>query len=138
MSVPSAKHVTEAPFQHVFCYYSIPEDIVSDGSPVCLQGVEDIFLKTGDLRQPDYLIDVIPRGQAECTIQELSRYLQAYCSSQQHDWAEFLPWAKYAQNSLWHYATWLTPLPMCATDPNAILPLGCYAHRCSGCGRLVP
>ncbi|KAK3574680.1 hypothetical protein QTP86_012466 [Hemibagrus guttatus] len=41
--------------------------------------------------------------------QEISRYLQSYCSDEQQRWCEFLPWAEYAQNSLTHSSTGLTP-----------------------------
>ncbi|KAK3516863.1 hypothetical protein QTP70_027081 [Hemibagrus guttatus] len=41
--------------------------------------------------------------------QEISRYLLSYCSREQQHWSEFLPWAKYAQNSLTHSSTGLTP-----------------------------
>ncbi|KAL0195007.1 hypothetical protein M9458_008579, partial [Cirrhinus mrigala] len=48
-------------------------------------------------------------GQVERLNQEIGRYLQTYCSREQHRWSEFLPWAEYAQNSLTHSSTGLTP-----------------------------
>ncbi|KAL0149296.1 hypothetical protein M9458_055334 [Cirrhinus mrigala] len=42
-------------------------------------------------------------------IQELGRYLRAYCQDDQHSWSRFLPWAEYAQNSLRKDTTSLTP-----------------------------
>ncbi|KAI2666802.1 Transposon Ty3-G Gag-Pol polyprotein [Labeo rohita] len=41
-------------------------------------------------------------------IQELGRYLRAYGHEDQHSWSRFLPWAKYAQNSLRQDTTGLT------------------------------
>ncbi|KAK3530237.1 hypothetical protein QTP86_020133 [Hemibagrus guttatus] len=48
-------------------------------------------------------------GQAERLNQEVGRFLRSYCSREQHRWSEFLPWAEYAQNSLTHSSTGLTP-----------------------------
>ncbi|KAK3535223.1 hypothetical protein QTP70_004782 [Hemibagrus guttatus] len=48
-------------------------------------------------------------GQAERLNQEIGRFLHTYCSREQHRWSEFLPWAKYVQNSLTHSSTGLTP-----------------------------
>ncbi|KAK3506497.1 hypothetical protein QTP70_003044 [Hemibagrus guttatus] len=48
-------------------------------------------------------------GQAEWLNQEIGRFLRSYCSREQQRWSEFLPWAEYAQNSLTHSSTGLTP-----------------------------
>ncbi|KAK3516480.1 hypothetical protein QTP70_017817, partial [Hemibagrus guttatus] len=48
-------------------------------------------------------------GQAERLNQEIGRFLRSYCSREQHRWSEFLPWAEYAQNSLTHSSTGITP-----------------------------
>ncbi|KAK3527161.1 hypothetical protein QTP86_014579 [Hemibagrus guttatus] len=48
-------------------------------------------------------------GQAERLNQEIGRFLRSYCSREQQQWSEFLPWAEYAQNSLIHSSTGLTP-----------------------------
>ncbi|KAK3517178.1 hypothetical protein QTP70_000771 [Hemibagrus guttatus] len=47
-------------------------------------------------------------GQAERLNHEIGRFLRIYCSMEKQQWSEFLPWAKYAQNSLTH-STGLTP-----------------------------
>lgn len=48
-------------------------------------------------------------GQIERLNQELTRFLRSYCSQHQNDWARYLMWAKYAQNSIRKEATGLTP-----------------------------
>ncbi len=48
-------------------------------------------------------------SQTERKIQELGRYLQAYCQENQYSWSRFLPWAEYAQNSLRRNITGLRP-----------------------------
>ncbi|KAI5608620.1 hypothetical protein C0J50_6594, partial [Silurus asotus] len=47
-------------------------------------------------------------GQAVWKILELNQYLRIYCSQDQGNWCRFLPWAKYAQNSLRQDTTGLT------------------------------
>ncbi|KAK3509262.1 hypothetical protein QTP70_027038 [Hemibagrus guttatus] len=51
----------------------------------------------------------VSNGQAERLNQEIGRFLRSYCSREQQQWSEFLPWAEYAQNSLIHSSTGLTP-----------------------------
>ncbi|KAK3546892.1 hypothetical protein QTP86_003814 [Hemibagrus guttatus] len=48
-------------------------------------------------------------GQVERLNQEIGWFLRSYCSREQHRWSEFLPWAEYAQNSLTHSSTGITP-----------------------------
>ncbi|KAI2645614.1 Transposon Ty3-I Gag-Pol polyprotein [Labeo rohita] len=56
------------------------------------------------------LLDITHRPTArQRKIQELGRYLRAYCHKDQHCWNRFLPWAEYAQNSLRQDTTGLTP-----------------------------
>ncbi|KAK3523568.1 hypothetical protein QTP70_002476 [Hemibagrus guttatus] len=78
----------EAMFHHVFRNFGLPEDIVSDRGPQ--------FTSRSN-------------GQAERLNQEIGRFLRTYCSREQRQWSEFLPWAEYAQNSLIHSSTGLTP-----------------------------
>ncbi|KAK3542049.1 hypothetical protein QTP86_011349 [Hemibagrus guttatus] len=82
--LPTAMQTADAMFQHVFRNFGLPEDIVSD-------------------RGPQFT------SQAERLNQEIGRFLRSYCSREQHRWSEFLPWAEYAQNSLIHSSTGLTP-----------------------------
>lgn len=56
-------------------------------------------------------------AQTKCTILKLSQFLRAYCISLQYEWADFLVWAKYAQNSLHHSATDLTPFEFLEHQP---------------------
>uniref|UniRef100_A0AAY5KVD2 Chromo domain-containing protein n=1 Tax=Esox lucius TaxID=8010 RepID=A0AAY5KVD2_ESOLU len=48
-------------------------------------------------------------GQVERVNQDLGRFLRSYCQDRPGEWSEFLPWAEYAQNSLRHSSTSLTP-----------------------------
>ncbi|KAK3511170.1 hypothetical protein QTP70_032139 [Hemibagrus guttatus] len=108
--VPTAWETTLALFQQVFRNYGLPEDIVSDrGSQFtsqvwrvfCNQLGINVSLTSGYHPQSN--------GQAERLNQEVGRFLRSYCSREQHRWSEFLPWAEYAQNSLTHSSTGLTP-----------------------------
>ncbi|KAK3529847.1 hypothetical protein QTP86_007257 [Hemibagrus guttatus] len=108
--LPTAMQSADAMFQHVFCNFGLPEDIVSDwgsqftsrvwGSLCARLGI-GVSLSSGYHPQSN--------GQAERLNQEIGRFLRSYCSREQHRWSEFLPWAEYAQNSLIHSSTGLTP-----------------------------
>lgn len=105
----------EALFQHVFRYFSLPEDVLSHHGPQFVSRVWKAFFQMV--------------GATVSTIQELSRLLRAYFSSRQHDWADFLAWAGYVQN-LCHSSTSLMlfecvlacQLPLCpwGTIPNNV------------------
>ncbi|KAL0186165.1 hypothetical protein M9458_017835, partial [Cirrhinus mrigala] len=88
--LPTAMETAEHLFNQVFRHFGIPEEIVSDRGPQFISRMEGIF-------------------QAARKIQELGRYLRAYCSEDQHSWSRFLPWAEYAQNSLHQDSTGITP-----------------------------
>ncbi|KAI2663508.1 Transposon Tf2-9 polyprotein [Labeo rohita] len=108
--LPTAMETAEALCEAVFCYYGLPEDIVSDRGPQFtsrlwrsffkLLGV-NISLSSGYHPQSN--------GQAERMNQELIRFLRSYCRDHQEDWSRFLLWAEYAQNSLHKPSTKLTP-----------------------------
>ncbi|KAK3509259.1 hypothetical protein QTP70_027039 [Hemibagrus guttatus] len=108
--LPSAMQTAEALFLHVFRNFGLPEDIVSDrGSQftsrvwgaLCARLDIGVSLSSGYHPQSN--------GQAERLNQEIGWFLRSYCSREQQRWSEFLPWAEYAQNSLIHSSTGLTP-----------------------------
>ncbi|KAK3566144.1 hypothetical protein QTP86_028465, partial [Hemibagrus guttatus] len=108
--LPTAMQTAEMVFHHVFRNFGLPEDIVSDRGPqftsrvwgsLCAQLGIGVSLSSGYHPQSN--------GQAECLNQEIGRFLRSYCSREQQQWSEFLPWAEYAQNSLIHSSTGLTP-----------------------------
>ncbi|KAK3570675.1 hypothetical protein QTP86_024977, partial [Hemibagrus guttatus] len=108
--LPTAMQTADAMFQHVFRNFGLPEDIVSDRGPqftsrvwgaLCGRLGIGVSLSSGYHPQSN--------KQAERLNQEIGRFLRSYCSREQHRWSEFLPWAEYAQNSLIHSSTGLTP-----------------------------
>ncbi len=108
--LPTAMETALELFQHVFRIYGIPEDLVSDRGPQFTSKVWRAFCKHLDINvsltsgyHPE------SNGQVERLNQEIGRYLRSYCSREQDKWSEFLPWAEYAQNSLTHSSTGLTP-----------------------------
>ncbi|KAL0198153.1 hypothetical protein M9458_006693, partial [Cirrhinus mrigala] len=108
--LPTAMEATEHLFNHVFRQFGLPEEIVSDRGPQFISYVWKAFFKLLGVSvnlssgyQPQ------TNGQTERKIQELGRYLRAYCQEDQHSWSRFLPWAEYAQNSLRQDSTELTP-----------------------------
>ncbi len=99
--LPTALETAEALFHHVFHNYGIPEDIISDRGPQLISHVWKAFLKLlGISVSLSSGYHPQTNGQTECKIQEIGRYLRAYCHDNQHSWNRFLAQAEYAQNSL--------------------------------------
>ncbi|KAK3566608.1 hypothetical protein QTP86_001485 [Hemibagrus guttatus] len=102
--------MAECLFNHVFRYYGLPEDIVSDRGPQFTSRVWRAFCKclgvTVSLSSGYHLQT---NGQTERKIQEVGRFLRTFCHSHQESWNQFLGWAEYAQNSLRQSPTGLTP-----------------------------
>ncbi|KAL0153949.1 hypothetical protein M9458_050706, partial [Cirrhinus mrigala] len=108
--LPTAMETAETLFQHLFRHFGLPEEIVSDRGPQFISHVWKAFFKLlGATVNLSSGYHPQTNGQTERKIQELGRYLWAYCHTDQHCWSRFLPWAKYAQNSLRQYTTGLTP-----------------------------
>ncbi|KAK3512021.1 hypothetical protein QTP70_027617 [Hemibagrus guttatus] len=108
--LPTALETAEALFSNVFRHFGIPEDIVSDRGPQFISRVWRGFFKLlGVSVSLSSGYHPQTNGQTERKIQEIGRYLRAYCHDHQHDWSQYLPWAEYAQNSLRQESTKLTP-----------------------------
>ncbi|KAK3558297.1 hypothetical protein QTP86_014682 [Hemibagrus guttatus] len=108
--LPTAMETAEALFSNVFRHLGIPEDIMFDSGPQFISRVWQGFFKllwvsvslsSGYHQQTN--------GQTERKIQEIVRYIRAYCHDHQHDCSQYLPWAEYAQNSLRQESTKLMP-----------------------------
>ncbi|KAK3556473.1 hypothetical protein QTP70_008335 [Hemibagrus guttatus] len=108
--LPTAMETAQSLFQYVFRVYGILEDIVSDRGTQFTSQVWKAFCKQLDINV-SLTSGYHPQsnGQVERLNQEIGRYLRSYCGREQHRWSEFLPWAEYAQNSLRHSSTGLTP-----------------------------
>ncbi|KAI2643864.1 Transposon Ty3-I Gag-Pol polyprotein [Labeo rohita] len=84
--LPTALETAEHLFQQVFRHFGIPEEIVISHvwkAFFKLLGVS-VNLSSGYHPQTN--------GQTERKIQELGRYLRAYCHEDQHSWSRFLLW----------------------------------------------
>ncbi|KAK3536777.1 hypothetical protein QTP86_025087, partial [Hemibagrus guttatus] len=107
---PTALETAELLFNHVFRYFGIPEDIVSDRGPQFVSRVWRAFLThLGVAVSLSSGYHPQTNGQTERKIQEISRYLRTFCHSHQNSWSQYLGWAEYAQNSLRQPSTGLTP-----------------------------
>ncbi|KAK3548353.1 hypothetical protein QTP70_010714 [Hemibagrus guttatus] len=107
---PTALETAEYLFNHVFRYYGLPEDIVSDRGPQFTSRVWRAFFKRlGVTISLSSGYHPQTNGQTERKIQEIGRFLRTFCHSHQESWSQFLAWAEYAQNSLRQSTTGLTP-----------------------------
>ncbi len=107
---PTAMETAEFIFNHVFRYFGIPEDIVSDRGPQFISQFWKSFFKLlGVTVSLSSGYHPQTNGQTEKKIQEIGRFLQTFCHGHQHSWNQFIGWAEYAQNSLRQSSTALTP-----------------------------
>ncbi|KAL0146797.1 hypothetical protein M9458_057736 [Cirrhinus mrigala] len=108
--LPTALETAECLFNHVFRYYGLPEDIVSDRGPQFISRVWKAFFKLlGVTVSLSSGYHPQTNGQTERKIQEVGWFLRTFCHGHQNSWNQFLGWAEYAQNSLRQPSTGLTP-----------------------------
>ncbi|KAK3519933.1 hypothetical protein QTP70_008029 [Hemibagrus guttatus] len=108
--LPTAFDTAECLFNHVFRYFGLPEDIVSDRGPQFTSRVWKAFFKRlGVTVSLSSGYHPQTNGQTERKIQEVGRFLRTFCHDHQEAWSQFLGWAEYAQNSLRQPTTGLTP-----------------------------
>ncbi|KAL0161491.1 hypothetical protein M9458_045216, partial [Cirrhinus mrigala] len=108
--LPTALETAETQFNNVFCYYGIPEYIVSDRGPQFISRVWRAFFRLLGLTislSSGYHPQT--NGQMERKIQEVGWFLRTFCYGHQNSWNQFLFWAEYAPNSLRQPTTGLTP-----------------------------
>ncbi|KAK3549321.1 hypothetical protein QTP70_034549 [Hemibagrus guttatus] len=107
---PTALETAECLFNHVFRYYGLPEDIISDRGPQFTSRVWRAFFKhLGVTISLSSGYHPQTNGQTEWKIQEIGRFLRSFCHSHQESWSQFLGWTEYAHNSLRQSTTGLTP-----------------------------
>uniref|UniRef100_A0A3B3SXI1 Gypsy retrotransposon integrase-like protein 1 n=1 Tax=Paramormyrops kingsleyae TaxID=1676925 RepID=A0A3B3SXI1_9TELE len=98
--LPSATKLAELLFAWVFCYYGIPENIVSDRGPQFTSRVFRAFCKLLNVSlslSSSYHPQT--NGLTERTQQEITKILRSLCSDHPTQWAHYLPWAEYTHNS---------------------------------------
>ncbi|KAL0150076.1 hypothetical protein M9458_054735, partial [Cirrhinus mrigala] len=92
--LPTAMETAESLFNHVFRYYGIPEDIVSDRGPQFISRVWKSFFKLlGVTVSLSSGYHPQTNGQTERKIQEVGRFLRTFCHGHQNSWNQFLGWA---------------------------------------------
>ncbi|KAK3557500.1 hypothetical protein QTP70_028305, partial [Hemibagrus guttatus] len=86
--LPTALETAEALFNN----FGIPEDIVSDREPQFISRVWCRFFRLlGVSVSLSSRYDLQMNGETELKIQEIRRYLKAYCHDHQHSWSQYLP-----------------------------------------------
>ncbi len=127
--LPTARETVEDLFHNLFRTFGIPEDVISNRGPQFVSRGWKAFFKLLDVNvslSSGYHPQT--NGQTEWKIQEIGRYLRAYCHDNQHSWNRFLPWArvctKFPQaNHHWpHPFSVHTLLPIPPEGPALISP----------------
>lgn len=95
-SLPSAFDVAKTMFLHTLVFQKILSVIV------------DVELGSDSQITSGYLL----QANVKQVNKEVGKFLRMHCANHQTDWARFLPWADYNQNSLYPSATKFTPLPV--------------------------
>ncbi len=107
--LPTAFETADAQCNFVFCFYGLPEDIVSDRGRQFTSRVWAFFQELNINISLTSGYHPQSNGQTEWLNQEITRFLRSYCQQNQVDWSQYLMWAEYAQNSLQKASTGLTP-----------------------------
>lgn len=99
--LPTAFETMELVFNHMFRYYSISDDIVSDRWVQFTSRVWFMFMEKLEV-SVSFSSGYHPQSnrQVGCANQEIGRFPRMFCSEKQGDWSQFFPWVEYAQNSL--------------------------------------
>lgn len=84
-ALPSAFQTAETLFHEVFCYYSLPEDIVSRGPQFTLAVWEAFIKKLGASISLTSGYHPESNGQCKRANQELGKFLCFYCQRNQND-----------------------------------------------------
>ncbi|KAK3533899.1 hypothetical protein QTP70_034891 [Hemibagrus guttatus] len=89
--LPTAMETAELMFNHIFRYFGIPEDVVSDRGPQFISGVwKAFFSRLGVAVSLSSGYHPQTNGQMERMIQEIGRYLRTFCHGHQDSWSQYL------------------------------------------------
>lgn len=106
--LPTAMETAEILFNHVFCNFGLPKDIVSDRGPQFISSVRrSFFALLGVTVSLSCEYHPLRNGKTEC---KSSHFHRTFCHGHQDFWNWSLAWAEYAQNSLQqsNRLTWLS------------------------------
>ena len=105
-----AKTLAKAFVKEVWRLHGLPYGIVSDRDTVFTSKLWSEVMRLLDISQ-DMSTAYHPQtdGQTERVNQVLEQYLRTYCSWDQKDWVELLPYAEFCYNNTVHSSTKKTP-----------------------------
>jgi hypothetical protein len=94
----------------VFKLHGMPHSIVSDCDPAFTRNFwQELFKIQGTQLHLSIVYHPQTDGQTEVVNKCLETYLRCFASKKQHQWAQWLPQAKWWYNTSYHTATRMTP-----------------------------
>lgn len=91
-SFPTVFELSEIMFNH---FFGLPENVVSYWGPQFTSQVWHNLLEKLGTTVSYHSYHPQANGQVERLNQEIGKFLRAFCSDNQRDWAQFLLWAEY-------------------------------------------
>uniref|UniRef100_A0A3B3E207 Gypsy retrotransposon integrase-like protein 1 n=1 Tax=Oryzias melastigma TaxID=30732 RepID=A0A3B3E207_ORYME len=108
--LPSAFETANHLVQHVFRFYGLPQDIVSDRGPQFISRVWKAFCRAiGATTSLSSGYHPQTNGQTERANQDLEAVLRCVTANHPASWSTHLPWVEYSHNSLVSSATGVSP-----------------------------
>lgn len=92
--------------KNVFCFFGLPDDIVSDRGVTFTSKFMQAMLQGLQVKQKlSTAFHPQTDGQTERVNSVLEQYLRCYINYQQSDWNDYLPLAQFAYNNSKHSTT---------------------------------
>ena len=117
-----AHNLALAFIREVWRLHGLPVGVVSDRDMVFTSKLWSEIMRLLDISQDmSTAYHLQTDGQTETVNQALDQYLRPYCSWDQKNWMELLPYAEFCYNNTVNSSTKMTPLQACGILPHSCI-----------------